>query len=58
MKIEDYDCIKIKRQGQERIYGETKDMSPEQLLAYYHRIEETLRHRQKELRSKGAHEKS
>ena len=58
MKIEDYDCIKIKRQGQERSYGETKDMSPEQHLAYYHRIEDTLRHRQEELRAKGAQEKS
>ncbi len=53
MKIEEYDCMKIKRDAQERIYAETKDMTPEQLAAYYNQIGETTRKRQAELRAKG-----
>jgi len=50
--IEEYDCVKIKRQAQVRIHAETKDMTPEQLVAYYNRIGEALRHEQAELRAK------
>jgi hypothetical protein len=53
MKIEEYECVKIKRHAQERIYAETKDMTPDQLVAYYHQIGETLRKRQADLRAKG-----
>ena len=35
-KIEkDFDCIKMKRAIQAQIYEETKDMTKEELLAYY-----------------------
>jgi hypothetical protein len=49
MKIEEYDCVKIKRDAQERIYAETKDMTPEQLVAYYNKIGETARKQRTEL---------
>jgi len=52
MKIEEYDCVKIKRDAQARIYAETKDMTPEQLVAYYKRIGKALRQEQAELRAK------
>ncbi len=51
MKIEEYDCVKIKRQAQERIYEETKDMTPEQRLAYHQRSFAQLQAKQKELRA-------
>lgn len=35
--IEGFDCIEFKRQVQEKIYQETKDMTPEQYLEYVHR---------------------
>jgi hypothetical protein len=53
MKIEEYECVKIKRHAQERIYAETRDMTPEQLVAYYSQIGEALRKRQADLRAKG-----
>ena len=56
--IEEYDCVKIKRQAQERIHAETKDMTPEQLVAYYHRIGEGLRQEQAELRAKAKNKAS
>jgi len=43
MKIEEYECVKMKRDAQARIYAETKDMTPEQLVAYYSRIGETIK---------------
>jgi len=52
MAIEEYDCVKIKRDAQECIHAETKDMTPEQLVAYYNRIGEALRQEQAELRAK------
>jgi hypothetical protein len=53
MKIEEYECVKIKRQAQERIYAETRDMTPEQLVAYYSQIGEAMRKRQADLRARG-----
>ena len=35
--IEGFDCIAFKRQAQEQIYQETKDMTPEEELEYIHR---------------------
>ena len=29
MKLEEYDCVKIKHRAQTRIYEETKDLTPE-----------------------------
>jgi hypothetical protein len=53
MKIEEYDCVKIKRDAQERIYAETKDMTPEQLVAYYNQIGDVVRKRQTKPPAKG-----
>ena len=52
MKIEEYPCVTIKRQAQERIYEETKGMTPEQRLAYHQRSFARLQARQAELRSR------
>ncbi len=52
MKIEEYDCVKIKRRAQERINEETKEMTPDQLVAYYNRHGDALRPVQAELRAK------
>ena len=58
MKIEEYDCVKIKRDAQERIYAETKDMTPEQLVAYYNQIGDAVRKRQPAPPAKGMSETS
>jgi hypothetical protein len=52
MKIEEYPCVKIKRQAQERIYEETKEMTPEQRLTYHQRSFAHLQARQAELRAR------
>jgi len=31
-----FDCVEMKRQAQERIYEETRGLSPEQELEYFH----------------------
>ena len=33
----DLDCVEMKRRIQEKIYAETKDMSPEEIVAYMSR---------------------
>ncbi len=30
-----FDCVRMKREIQERIYSETKDLNPEELLRYF-----------------------
>ncbi len=30
-----FDCIEMKRRAQERIYAETKDLSPQEEIEYY-----------------------
>jgi len=52
MKIEEYPCVKIKRQAQERIHAETKEMTPEQRLTYHQRSFARLQARQAELRAR------
>lgn len=37
----DFDCVEMKRKAQEKIYEETKDLSREELVAYFHRRAET-----------------
>lgn len=32
-----FDCVEMKRRIQERIYEETKGMSAEEIVAYFHR---------------------
>ena len=51
MKLEENDCVKIKRRAQTRIYEETKDLTPEALVEHYQRIAAAARQRQAELRA-------
>lgn len=40
-KKKSFDCVEMKRRIQEKIYEETKDMTHEELVAYFHqRIQE------------------
>ena len=52
MKIEEYECVKIKRRAQARIYEQTKDLTPEELVAHYQRIGAAARRQQAELRAR------
>ena len=52
MKLEEYECVKTKRRAQARIYEQTKDLTPEQLVAHYQRLGDTARQRQAELRAR------
>jgi len=52
MKIEEYECVKIKRRAQARIYKETKDLTPEELVAHYQRIGVAARRQQAALRAR------
>ena len=52
MKNKTFDCVAMKRRAQERIYEETRHMTPEEKIAYYNRIGAVARNRQAELRSK------
>ena len=36
-----FDCVEMKREIQERIHLETKDLSREELIDYFHRHAET-----------------
>lgn len=36
-----FDCVEMKRQIQEKIHEETKDLSREELIDYFHRHAET-----------------
>ena len=51
MKLEEYDCVKIKRRAQTRIYEETKNLTPEALVAHYQGIAAAARQWQAELRA-------
>lgn len=46
MKLEEYERVKTKRRAQARIYEQTKDLAPEQLVAYYERLGEAASQRQ------------
>ena len=52
MKLEEYECVKAKRRAQVRIYEQTKDLTPEQLVAHYQRLGDAARKRQTELRAR------
>ena len=52
MKIEEYKCVKIKRRAQARIYEQTKDLTPEELVAHYQRLGAAARRQQAELRAR------
>ena len=49
MKIEEYECVKINRHAQARIREETKDLTMNELVAYYRVIQETMLLRQSAL---------
>jgi hypothetical protein len=36
-KMKDFDCVEMKNEIQAKIYAETKDMSSEELLAYFNK---------------------
>ncbi len=42
----EFDCVEMKRRGQDRIREETRGMSREEILAYWARAEAELRDRQ------------
>ena len=52
MKIEEYECVKIKRRAQARIYAQTKDLTPGELVAHYLGIGTAARRPQAELRAR------
>ena len=52
MKLEEYECVKTKRRAQVRIYEQTKDLTPEELVAHYQRLDEAGCQQQAELRSR------
>ncbi len=43
----DFDCVEMKRKGQDRIREETRGMTREQLLEYWAKAEADLRDRQR-----------
>jgi len=47
-----FDCVEMKRKAQERIYEETKDMSREEELEYFHKAGERFRRELEALREK------
>ena len=53
MKLEEYECVKTKRRAQARIYEQTKDLTPEELVAHYRSLDEAARRQQEELRARG-----
>jgi hypothetical protein len=36
-KNKEFDCVEMKRRIQEKIYEETKDMTNEELIEYFHK---------------------
>jgi hypothetical protein len=52
MKNKTFDCVAMKRQAQVRIYEETRQMTAEEKVAFYHRIGNVARQRQAELRAR------
>lgn len=52
MKLEECEGVKTKRRAQARIYEQTKDLTPEQLVAHDQRLGEPAPQRHAELRSR------
>ena len=40
----EFDCVEMKREAQRRIYEETKDMSFDELLAYWQEKDKSFKH--------------
>ena len=51
MKLEEYECVRTKRRAQVRIHEQTKDLTPEELVAHYARLAGPALQRQAELRA-------
>jgi hypothetical protein len=49
MKAKDFDCVEMKRLASQRIYEATKDMTPEQELAYWQEQSRQFREEQEHL---------
>lgn len=47
MKAKTFDCIEMKHRGAENVRAQTKDMTPEQELAFWRERSYILRQRQK-----------
>jgi len=52
MKNKTFDCVEMKRRAQERIYEETRHLTPEQMAARHRESFARLKARQSELRAK------
>jgi len=52
MKNKTFDCVEMKRQAQERIYEDTRNMTAPEKVAFYNRIGDAARQRQAELRAR------
>jgi hypothetical protein len=50
--IPGFDCVKAKHDAQAKIYEETKDMTPEEVRAYYRKESEWFREKMEEYRRK------
>ena len=46
MKTKTFDCVEMKHRGAEKVREQTKDMTPEQELAFWHERSRILRRRQ------------
>ena len=46
MKAKTFDCVEMKHQGAENVREQTKDMTPEQELAFWHERSRILTQRQ------------
>ena len=49
-----FDCVEMKRKIQEEIYEETKNLSREEELEYFHKAGERFRREMEKLRKKSA----
>ncbi|MCH7472495.1 hypothetical protein IIA79_06035 [bacterium] len=54
METKEFDCVEMKRKSQALIYEKTKDMTPEEELAYWKAHEDRFRRELEELRHKNA----
>jgi len=52
MKNKTFDCVEMKRLAQERIYEETRHLTPEQMAAHHQNSFAQLKAHQSELRAK------
>jgi hypothetical protein len=51
MRKKKFDCVEMQHQAQAEIYEETKDMTPEQRLAYWQEANRAFEERMRKLRA-------